>query len=126
MRSLVVALLAMALALALAVPEQAHSKPTKRCPRAMSVSGAEAIGGARSRIIAVTRTTCRRALRLVRTYGVYIASPGAFQKGGRFSLGSFRCTVIRDRGAASANNDLLARCALARKSFRVAYGANSR
>ena len=71
-------------------------------------------------VLEAKRMSCRAARQVVRRYGKDYDSSQAFDRGGRFWLGNYRCTVY---SATPAVEDWAATCAKNGHAFKVAYGA---
>jgi len=71
-----------------------------------------------STILSVRDMTCSAALAQVRRYGPAARGREVFRRGGRFRLGTFRCTVYL-----VDYEDRRARCVAGARAFRVDYGS---
>lgn len=83
-----------------------------RCKNASTEGGMAAV----TRVTSVHKIRCAAALSLVERYGPNART--AFDEGGRFSLGSFKCRVtsVEYEGATAT-------CKHKSSSFRLAYGS---
>lgn len=87
------------------------------CPAGTVVTGDQSIDAVKTRILTAKVVTCPAARAVVARNGQYIASSGAYGKGGRFLLGSYACTVTH----APARGAVRARCVNGARIFTVAY-----
>lgn len=92
----------------------AHSAASRRCPANTVVTGSRSIDGERTRVTSTHGVTCDRARRVVREHGLYIATGGAYEVGGTYFLGRFRCVVKKPR-------PVRARCVDGQDRFTIAY-----
>lgn len=67
-------------------------------------------------VLSAKGMSCRRARKVVRAHG-RDAGAHAYEKGGRFKLGKFRCRVYSE-----AHESNSARCHHSRRRFTVGYG----
>ncbi|HYI38181.1 MAG TPA: hypothetical protein VEX39_16365 [Thermoleophilaceae bacterium] len=107
--------LALALMLCTAYPASADAALLARgCSKAKFI---ELRLSAVATVTSVRNMTCLQARRVVRRYGRSTRGE-TFRVGGRFTLGTFRCRVLR-----VGYEDATARCRRRSAVFRVGYGA---
>ena len=110
------AALLVVLACAVAAPAPASAASARKCNTAVHdrSSGLAAV----STVIDVLHMRCRTARRVVHRHGRTVHGGVQFKRGGRFKLGTYRCTVYF-----VLEEERRARCVRGSRAFRVDYGS---